>query len=166
MPRATCHVPHARSQVCIFAYGQTGSGKTFTMEGGDGEARGVVPRAAEQVFGAARELSLLGWTFEFHASFLEIYNDELRDLLPVDGGAAAAPAKLKISDANGVVAVPGLRSARVENTQQLEALMHAASKVRSRHMPYAHAHAACRVHMPHAHAACPCPCTFHISHET
>lgn len=28
----------------ILAYGATGSGKTFTMRGGDGEARGVIPR--------------------------------------------------------------------------------------------------------------------------
>lgn len=102
------------------------------MEGGGGEARGVVPRAAEQVFGSARELSLLGWSFEFAASFMEIYNDELRDLLPAEGASGStAPSKLKISDANGVVTVPGLRSARVENTQQLESLMTAASKVRS-----------------------------------
>lgn len=119
-------------KVCIFAYGQTGSGKTFTMEGAGGESRGVVPRAAEQVFGAAQKLQLLGWSFEFAASFLEIYNDELRDLLPAEGGSGSAgSSKLKISDANGVVTVPGLRSARVEDSNQLEALMTAATKVRS-----------------------------------
>ena len=38
----------------IFAYGQTGTGKTFTMEGfnreGSVEARGIIPRAIEQIF--------------------------------------------------------------------------------------------------------------------
>lgn len=36
--------------VCVFAYGQTGSGKTYTMLGGDdADARGMIPRAVEQV---------------------------------------------------------------------------------------------------------------------
>ena len=41
----------------------------------------MIPRAANQVFTTARELASLGWAFEFHASCLEIYNDEIRDLL-------------------------------------------------------------------------------------
>ena len=112
-------------RVCIFAYGQTGSGKTFTMEGASGDHRGVVPRAAQQVFDAARDLQSLGWTYEFEASCLEIYNEELRDLLP------GPSTKLKISDANGVVTVPGLRSAKIVDAASLEALLNAASKVRS-----------------------------------
>lgn len=71
-------------KVCIFAYGQTGSGKTFTMQGGSAEARGVVPRAAEQIFAHAAAVAPLGWGFTFEASFLEIYNEELCDLLPVE----------------------------------------------------------------------------------
>ena len=38
--------------------------------------------ACFQVFSTATDLARLGWSFEFHASCLEIYNDELRDLLP------------------------------------------------------------------------------------
>ena len=56
---------------------------------------------------------------------LEIYNDELRDLLP--GGGS----KLKISDANGVVNVPGLKSSVVEDADALEALLEGAQKVRA-----------------------------------
>ena len=52
----------------------------------------VVPRAAEQVFRSARELAPLGWAFEFEASFLEIYNDELRDLLPASEASASSAA--------------------------------------------------------------------------
>ena len=124
-------------KVCIFAYGQTGSGKTFTMEGAKGELRGVVPRAAEQVFQSAEDLSRLGWSFEFHASCLEISNEEIRDLLPAEGGATpkgkgkAADNKLKISDANGVVVVPGLRAAKVEDAEGLASLLQGAVKVRA-----------------------------------
>ncbi|XP_061109404.1 kinesin-like protein KIFC1 [Conger conger] len=68
--------------VCCFAYGQTGSGKTHTMEGGEAdEAQGMIPRAVQQVFRAARNLAPQGWQYSFVASFVEIYNDTLRDLL-------------------------------------------------------------------------------------
>ncbi|KAJ8000082.1 hypothetical protein DPEC_G00201160 [Dallia pectoralis] len=68
--------------VCCFAYGQTGSGKTFTMEGEDREdMRGVIPRAVRKIFRAAEGLSEQGWQYTFTASFVEIYNETLRDLL-------------------------------------------------------------------------------------
>lgn len=67
-------------RVCIFAYGQTGSGKTFTMEGNQ-EHLGVIPRAVQQIFEHAQFLKERGWTFSFEVSFLEIYNETIRDLL-------------------------------------------------------------------------------------
>uniref|UniRef100_UPI00398F200D carboxy-terminal kinesin 2-like n=1 Tax=Pristiophorus japonicus TaxID=55135 RepID=UPI00398F200D len=70
--------------VCIFAYGQTGSGKTFTMEGPNhltSESMGMIPRAVNQIFLTAQQLKAMGWTYKFTASFLEIYNETLRDLL-------------------------------------------------------------------------------------
>ncbi|KAJ8379228.1 hypothetical protein SKAU_G00000060 [Synaphobranchus kaupii] len=68
--------------VCCFAYGQTGSGKTHTMEGGEvEEARGMIPRAVQQVFSTARSLEEQGWQYTFIASIVEIYNETLRDLL-------------------------------------------------------------------------------------
>ena len=70
--------------VCIFAYGQTGSGKTFTMEGGPGgdpQMEGLIPRALRHLFSVAQELSGQGWTYSFVASYVEIYNETVRDLL-------------------------------------------------------------------------------------
>ncbi|KAL4629581.1 kinesin-like protein KIFC1 [Arapaima gigas] len=68
--------------VCCFAYGQTGSGKTYTMEGGElEEMRGVIPRAVQQIFKTANGLKEQGWQYTFVASFVEIYNETLRDLL-------------------------------------------------------------------------------------
>lgn len=70
--------------VCIFAYGQTGSGKTFTMEGGPGgdpQAEGLIPRALRHLFSVAQELGGQGWTYSFVASYVEIYNETVRDLL-------------------------------------------------------------------------------------
>lgn len=67
--------------ICVFAYGQTGSGKTHTMEGGSGDSRGMIPRSVEQVFATAKKLEEVGWVYKFEASFLEIYNETIRDLL-------------------------------------------------------------------------------------
>ena len=67
-------------RVSIFAYGQTGSGKTFTMEG-TREHAGMIPRAVHQIFDHARMLVERGWQFAFEVSFVEIYNESIRDLL-------------------------------------------------------------------------------------
>ena len=65
----------------IFAYGQTGTGKTHTMEGQPEprELRGIIPRAFEQVFKQIDGTP--GKQFLVRVSFLELYNEEIRDLL-------------------------------------------------------------------------------------
>lgn len=74
-------------RVCIFAYGQTGSGKTFTMEGNMEvpEMTGMIPRAAQQIFASTEALKEKGWQFTFECSYLEIYNETIRDLLASKG---------------------------------------------------------------------------------
>lgn len=68
--------------VCLFSYGQTGSGKTHTMQGsGNGAMRGIIPRAVEQILSQAKAMQQQKWKFTMTASFLEIYNEELKDLL-------------------------------------------------------------------------------------
>ncbi|XP_042545205.1 kinesin-like protein KIF11 [Dipodomys spectabilis] len=72
----------------VFAYGQTGTGKTFTMEGerSPNEAftweedplAGIIPRTLHQIF---EKLSANGTEFSVKVSLLEIYNEELFDLL-------------------------------------------------------------------------------------
>ncbi|KAL2411120.1 Kinesin-like protein klpA [Exophiala dermatitidis] len=69
--------------VCIFAYGQTGSGKTFTMSSDDG----MIPRALRQIYSTSKELESRGWKYTMEGSFIEVYNEELRDLLGKDGEA-------------------------------------------------------------------------------
>eukprot|EP00904_Undaria_pinnatifida_P001799 jgi/Undpi1/1161/HiC_scaffold_10.g04623.m1 len=69
-------------KVCLFSYGQTGSGKTHTMSGsGTGMMRGIVPRAVEHILARVGDLQDGPWSYSVQASFLEIYNEELRDLL-------------------------------------------------------------------------------------
>merc|ERR1711935_136092 len=70
--------------VCLFSYGQTGSGKTHTMQGsGNGQMRGIIPRAIEQVGEYKVQLERDGWKYSMQVSFLEIYNETIRDLLRV-----------------------------------------------------------------------------------
>jgi len=68
--------------VCLFSYGQTGSGKTHTMQGsGAGPMRGIIPRAIQQVGLYKNEQEGKGWQYSMEVSFLEIYNETIRDLL-------------------------------------------------------------------------------------
>ncbi|XP_066968365.1 kinesin-like protein KIF3B isoform X1 [Macrobrachium rosenbergii] len=68
----------------IFAYGQTGTGKTYTMEGirDDPDQRGVIPNSFEHIFDhIARSINQ---QYLIRASYLEIYQEEIRDLLGKD----------------------------------------------------------------------------------
>lgn len=67
--------------ICIFAYGQTGSGKTYTMEGKFDVEMGMIPRTVNQIFSSALQLEEKGWNFEIEGQYLEIYNEQIRDLL-------------------------------------------------------------------------------------
>eukprot|EP00047_Mylnosiga_fluctuans_P018442 m.71067 g.71067 ORF g.71067 m.71067 type:complete len:1220 (-) comp7618_c0_seq1:135-3794(-) len=68
----------------VFAYGQTGCGKSFSMEGiaDSADHRGITPRSFEHVF---QEVAVRSNTkFLVRASYLEIYNENVRDLLAKD----------------------------------------------------------------------------------
>ena len=84
----------------IFAYGQTGSGKTFTMQGPMTEAnlidfnqRGLIPRTFEYLFECIRaeeEAAAVdgsGREFLCKCSYVEIYNENIFDLLEISGNS-------------------------------------------------------------------------------
>ena len=52
-----------------------------------GEERGIIPRAIEQVAERKAQLENSGWTFEMQISFIEIYCEQIRDLLGVGDGS-------------------------------------------------------------------------------
>ena len=111
----------------ILAYGQTGSGKTYTMGSGDGsyENRGIIPRALTMVF----EKLAVGRSVVGHAkdkvslSFVEIYNENLIDLLSSHEDPKNAPACV-ISDAgpDSGVFIRGLTTKEVSSEDEALAL--------------------------------------------
>ena len=69
----------------IIAYGQTGTGKTHTMEGftynNYDTERGIVPRCIEDLFTNIENSSSANTKFIIHASYLQLYNENISDLL-------------------------------------------------------------------------------------
>ena len=67
----------------LLVYGQTGSGKTHTMFGTrlQGDTRGAVPRACEEVLCAVEERRRLGVSARLAVSYVEVYGNEVSDLL-------------------------------------------------------------------------------------
>ena len=71
----------------IFAFGQTGSGKTFTITGpterGQLPNKGIIPRAISHLYETVKELKASGKAsaIRVQASYLEIYNENVYDLL-------------------------------------------------------------------------------------
>eukprot|EP00941_MAST-03F_sp_MAST-3F-sp1_P003741 g3741.t1 len=134
--------------VCIFAYGQTGSGKTFTMEGEDGDLRGVIPRSVDRIFEGAKELEEQNWKFVLKCSHLEVYNESLRDLLVghkmkqkkgkerrksmgVLQKSGETPLKIRHDHRNDTTHVSGLTEITVSTPDDVKALIQTARKNRA-----------------------------------
>ncbi|MBN3322632.1 CTK2 protein, partial [Atractosteus spatula] len=118
--------------VCCFAYGQTGSGKTYTMEGGQEETSwGVIPRAVQQIFLTAEGLRDEGWEYKFVASFVEIYNETLRDLLYKGKSTKRPEYEIKKSSSTGEVTVTNLSYEPVSSEHEVLRLIGVASQNRS-----------------------------------
>ncbi|XP_059443543.1 kinesin-like protein KIN-14F [Corylus avellana] len=108
---------------CIFAYGQTGSGKTYTMSGPDltsEETWGVNYRALRDLFqiSKAREDII---KYEVGVQMIEIYNEQVRDLLVSDGSNRRLDIRNN-SQLNGLN-VPDASLIRVTCTQDVLDLM-------------------------------------------
>ncbi|CAK9300338.1 unnamed protein product [Gordionus sp. m RMFG-2023] len=107
----------------IFAYGQTGTGKTHTMEGerleckqeGIDPSSGIIPRTLNDLF---EKLKIQACEYSVRVSFLELYNEELFDLLAV----GINNPRLKIfedSTRKGSIVVQGLEEITVHNKYEV-----------------------------------------------
>ncbi|VAH90072.1 unnamed protein product [Triticum turgidum subsp. durum] len=108
--------------VCIFAYGQTGSGKTFTMSGPKNmteQTQGVNYRALGDLFNLAEKRKGT-FVYDIAVQMIEIYNEQVRDLLISDG--LNKRLEIRNNSQNGIN-VPDASLVRVASTMDVMELM-------------------------------------------
>lgn len=114
----------------ILAYGQTSSGKTHTMTGIDLDAdpsdpnngMGIIPRAVSTIFTRCRQLRderAGAWNYSLKGSFIEIYNEDLIDLLGMDDGGGGRREVQIREDKDGHIIWGGLREVNVKNSTEV-----------------------------------------------
>ncbi|CAP35266.2 Protein CBR-KLP-10 [Caenorhabditis briggsae] len=103
----------------VFAYGQTGSGKTHTMLGptnswSDPEHKGLIPRSIEYLFELldAKTREFQKFTFSVNVEFVELYNEEIYDLLNLKN-------KVQLRDLGKEIQLDGAKSETVDNSLDL-----------------------------------------------
>ncbi|XP_078152877.1 P-loop containing nucleoside triphosphate hydrolases superfamily protein [Carex rostrata] len=128
----------------IFAYGQTGTGKTYTMEGECRRSKarsrgqlppdaGVIPRAVKQIFDTLESQNA---EYSVKVTFLELYNEEITDLLaPEELSKVALEERQKkplplMEDGKGGVLVKGLEEEIVTSAHEIFALLERGSAKR------------------------------------
>lgn len=116
--------------VCIFCYGQTGSGKTHTMSSEDG----MVPRATHMIYDTINKLKEKSWKYTMEGSFVEVYNEDLNDLLaPHDRNSDGKTKKLEIrhDEIRKQTSIINCKSVRLDSADNVELMLEQAQKNRS-----------------------------------
>ncbi|KAJ4755936.1 Kinesin-like protein [Rhynchospora pubera] len=98
-----------------FAYGQTSSGKTYTMNGSEMDP-GIIPLAIKDIFDTIHKTSER--EFLIRVSYMEIYNEEINDLLVLESQKLPIHENLE----RGVY-VAGIREEIVSNAEQVLQLL-------------------------------------------
>ena len=112
----------------IFAYGQTGAGKSHTMEGlaDPPDMRGIIPNSFKHIFDRIHSNHTREKQFLARASYLEIYNEEVRDLLSKD-----PTNRLELKEnADHEVYVKDLTTIVVKSAGEMDAVLQAGKKNR------------------------------------
>ncbi|XP_017071599.1 kinesin-like protein KIF3A [Drosophila eugracilis] len=112
----------------ILAYGQTGTGKTYTMSGNPDspQTKGIIPNAFAHIFGHIAKAKE-NQKFLVRVSYMEIYNEEVRDLLGKDVGKS-----LEVKERPDIgVFVKDLSGYVVHNADDLENIMRLGNKNRA-----------------------------------
>ncbi|XP_074046402.1 kinesin-like protein KIF25 isoform X2 [Macrotis lagotis] len=134
--------------VCIMTYGQTGSGKSYTMLGPHSESdsispsevdqeMGIIPRAAGELFRLLSENPIVNPRVE--VSVVEIYNNELFDLLAKDSSGIFGVKRDVITTKEGKSNVPLLIYELVESPTELMKFINKSLQLRVKHPTLVHA---------------------------
>ncbi|CAA0815322.1 P-loop containing nucleoside triphosphate hydrolases superfamily protein, partial [Striga hermonthica] len=123
--------------VCIFAYGQTGSGKTYTMSGPESASEkewGVNYRALNKLFRISQSRES-NFSYEVSVQMVEIYNEQVRDLLSNDASQKRYPfifvsSKRRMNSFG--LAVPDASIQSVKSTSEVLKLMSVGLKNRAK----------------------------------
>ncbi|XP_061586006.1 kinesin-like protein KIF27 [Cololabis saira] len=114
----------------VFCYGQTGSGKTYTLGGGNqDEEGGIIDRVGQDVFVllAERSKNNDGVEAKVRVSYIELYKEELRDLLELNTN----PKELHIrDDERGNTVVVGAKEIVVTSGEELLSLIEMGNALR------------------------------------
>ncbi|KAK6428612.1 tubulin-dependent ATPase kip3 [Oleoguttula sp. CCFEE 5521] len=100
----------------VFAYGATGCGKTHTITG-TAQAPGIIFLTMQELFERVEDLKTDKFS-EITLSYLEIYNETIRDLLATPGAGGKQGLMLR-EDANQAVSVAGLSSHNPQNVAEV-----------------------------------------------
>ena len=111
--------------VCIFCYGQTGSGKTYTMSSPDG----MIPRAVHMIYDTITKLKEKSWTYTMEGSFIEVYNEELHDLLTP--GREVKKLEIRHDDARKQTTVLNCKTVALDSPDKVEVMLKQAQSNRS-----------------------------------
>ncbi|KAI9926360.1 kinesin-like nuclear fusion protein [Aspergillus wentii] len=113
--------------VCIFCYGQTGSGKTHTMSSLDG----MIPRAVHQIYATAQQLEEKGWTYTMEGNFVEVYNENLNDLLGNADELDKKKHEIRHDMQRCKTIITDITTVRLESPEMVESLLKRAAANRS-----------------------------------
>ncbi|CAL9736671.1 kinesin-like protein Kar3p [Monosporozyma servazzii] len=118
--------------VCIFAYGQTGSGKTFTMlNPGDG----IIPSTISHIFSWIENLKERGWEYKIECQFVEIYNENIVDLLRNSNGennsTGNGKCEVRHDHENETTTITNVTTCQLDSKETVGKILQRATKLRS-----------------------------------
>ncbi|EKG10904.1 hypothetical protein MPH_11906 [Macrophomina phaseolina MS6] len=113
--------------VCIFCYGQTGSGKTFTMSSVDG----MIPRAVQQIYTTAQTLEEKGWKYKMEGQFVEVYNENLNDLLGKAEELDKKKLEIRHDPAKKQTTITDVTTVALDSPDRVQEMLSSASRNRS-----------------------------------
>ncbi|EKX30876.1 hypothetical protein GUITHDRAFT_83606, partial [Guillardia theta CCMP2712] len=107
----------------VLAYGQTGAGKTYTMGSGNNSCRleeemGIIPRVMADMFQRIEEDRFLsGRELEVRVSYIEIYNEEMKDLLHPSTSSKSIAIRER---GDGKIVLTGVKEVQVNSLEEMQ----------------------------------------------